>query len=259
MPMALIVEYEGTNYHGFQYQANASSIQEELERAIAHFTGERVRVKGAGRTDAGVHAKGQVIAFDTGSTHSSDTFARALNSLLPDDIAVRAAHRVNGGFDPRRQALSRRYRYTILNSPTPSPFSRRTVCMVTEPLNVRKMQKAAKLMIGRHDFARFCGPLEDGRSSTVRHIYEASVKNRNRLVTFDVEGNAFLPHQVRRMAGALVDIGRGKLSLDELKCMIDGGTTEAVARPLPAPGLCLMEVTYFDFPPKVGESDGNEH
>ena len=258
MRLALIVEYEGTSYHGFQYQLNAPSIQEELESAISRLTGERVRVTGAGRTDAGVHAQGQVVAFDTGARHSAGTFVRALNSHLPDEIAVRAAHRVREEFDPRRHALGRRYRYTILNRPAPSPLLRRTACLVAETLNVGNMETAAKLLVGKHDFARFSGPLEDG-GSTVRQIFEASVSRAGDLVTFDVKGNAFLPHQVRRTAGSLVDIGREKLSLDEFRGMIDGGDTQAVAHSMPAQGLCLMEVTYADFPPVVGEPDDNEH
>ena len=250
----MIVEYEGTGYYGFQYQVNAPSIQEELEKAITRFTGEKVRVSAAGRTDAGVHAKGQVVAFETVSTHSPDTFVEALNYYLPDTIAVREAYRVRQGFDPRREALSRRYRFTILNSPSPSPLVRGTACLVRKPLSVRKMQNAAKLLVGKHDFARFSGQLADGDASTARHVYEATVRKTGETVTFDVVGNSFLPHQVRRMAGSLVDIGRGKLSMDELKLMIDGGNSEAIAHSLPPQGLCLMEVTYANFPPKDGES-----
>jgi tRNA pseudouridine38-40 synthase len=253
MRLALIIEYEGTCYHGFQYQANAPSIQEELEKAIASLTGEKVRVKGAGRTDAGVHASGQVIAFDTASTHSSQTFMRALNYYLPKDIAVRAAYRVRYDFDPRREALSRTYRYTILNSPTPSPLMRRIACVIGETLNIRRIQAAARLLIGEHDFRQFAGSLERESASTVRRIYEVSLVRKGQVLTFEVRGSAFLPHQVRRMAGALVDIGKGKLSLEELKQMIDGGRVNAVAHSLPPQGLCLVQVAYADFPPEDGE------
>ena len=259
MRLALIVEYEGTNYHGFQYQVNAPSIQEELEKAIAKITGERLRVKAAGRTDTGVHAKGQVVAFDTTSTHSPGTFVQALNFHLPEDIAVRATYQVGEGFDPRRDALSRRYRYTVLNSPTSSPLMRRTACQVAEPLDVGKMDKAASLLVGTHDFADFAGPMEEDGAITVRHIYGASVHKVGELLTFDVVGNAFLRRQVRRMAGALVDVGRSQLSLDEFRLMIVAGNGEAVAPSLPPQGLCLMEVSYADFPSKVGDQDGNEY
>ena len=199
MRLGLIVEYEGTNYHGFQYQVNAPSIQEELEKAIQSLTGERLRVKAAGRTDTGVHAKGQVVAFDTESGHGPETFVGALNFYLPDDIAVRAAYSVRKTFDPRRDALSRKYRYTILQSPTRSPLMRRTAHLIKMPLNAGKMRMAAKLLIGEHDFARFSGPLERPDASTVRYIYGASVRKSGDLLRFDVEGSSFLPHQVRHI------------------------------------------------------------
>lgn len=259
MRLALIVEYEGTNYQGFQYQANAPSIQEELEKSIVRLTGESLRIKGAGRTDAGVHSKGQIVAFDTAATHSCDTFLRALNSYLPDEIAVTAAYRVRDGFDPRRDALSRRYRFTILNSQTPRPLMRKTTCRVGEPLKARKMHNSAKLLEGRHDFVNFSGPLANGRSSTERHIYEATVKRSGDVVTFEVEGSSFLPHQVRRMAGSLVDIGRDRLSIDEFKLIIDGAPGLPATRSLSPQGLCLMQVTYADFPPNGGEQHGDEH
>jgi len=251
MPVALIVEYDGTNYHGFQYQPNAISIQEELEKAIRRFTGETIRIKAAGRTDTGVHALGQVVALKTKSDHSTHTFVQALNALLPDDIAIKAAYKVKDGFDPRRHAISRKYRYTILNAPTPSPLSRRTVLTINTPLDIGSMKKAANLMKGEHDWHAFCGPINDVQGCTVRNIYQTAVNKIKQIVTFDIESESFLPHQVRRMTGALVDIGLGKLLLKELQYMIDGRNTKTVARRLPALGLCLMEVTYLDFPSKV--------
>ena len=258
MRLALIVEYEGTRFHGFQYQTNASSIQEELERAIERFTGEKTRVRGAGRTDAGVHAKGQVVAFDTDTARETVAWTRGLNSYLPHDIAVGAAFRVPEDFDPRRQAISRRYKYRILNRSAPSPLLRRTTHQVTEPLDVEAMHQAARLLLGQHDFARFCGPVEAGAGGTVREIYEASVDRVSDIVTLNLVGNAFLPHQVRRMAGALVDLGRRRLSKGEFQRMIDAEENVRIAHSLPAQGLCLMEVRYTDFPPKAGETDDDE-
>ena len=255
MRLASIVEYEGTKYSGFQYQINAPSIQEELEKAIYRLTGETVRVKAAGRTDAGVHARGQVIAFDACATHSTETFVRAINFYLPGEISLREAYRTPPGFDPRRDACSRRYRYSILNSATPSPLLRRTAYLLEHQLDVGKMQEAARLLVGRHDFRRFSGAMSHDGASTVREIYSASVSRSREMVSFDVVGSSFLPHQVRRMAGVLVDVGRDRLSLEELKRMVDGGAGERVAHSLPAHGLCLMEVTYADFPPADGESN----
>ena len=258
MRVALIVEYDGTEYHGFQYQTNAPSIQEELEKAIASFTGERVRVRAAGRTDAGVHATGQVVAFDTTSAHGLETVVQAINYYLPGDIAVKAAYHVSETFDPRRDALSRMYRYTVLNRATPSPLGRRTACLVSGPLDVSKMQEASKRLVGVHDFCRFSGPLENRNASTIRHIYEANVNRAGEIVEFEVLGNAFLPHQVRRMAGSLVNVGRDGLSVDEFTLMVDGGNTGAVAPSLPPAGLCLMKVTYSHLDLRTGESNGNE-
>jgi len=252
MRLALIIEYQGTNYHGFQYQSNVPSIQEALEKAIIDFTGEALRVKGAGRTDAGVHAKGQVVAFDTTAAHSPATFLKALNFYLPDDVAVKQAYRVDESFDPRRDALRRAYRYVILNSPVPSPLLRTTTWPVRESLDVERMSEAADLLVGVHDFVRFSGPLGDDAKSTVRLISEASVDRIEDLVTFDVEGSSFLPHQVRRMTGALVDLGRGSLDLSEFREMVGGEDNEAVAHSLGPQGLCLMSVTYSDFPPRDG-------
>ena len=258
MRLALIVEYEGTHYHGFQYQDNALSIQEELEKAVLRFTGESLRVKGAGRTDAGVHARGQVVAFDTATSYPPQTYLRALNYYLPDDIAVKAAHRAPSDFDPRRMASSRRYSFTIECGPVPSPLMRRTAHHVASPLDVPRMRRAARHFVGRHDFARFAGPLSRRGASTVREVHEASVRRRGDIVTLEVEGNSFLPHQVRRMAGALVDVGLGRLAPAQLRSMVYGEQVDAVARSLPPRGLCLLRVNYEDFPPKVGEQDDHK-
>ena len=254
MRLALTIEYEGTRYYGFQYQVNAPTIQGEVEHAIQRLTGERVRIKGAGRTDAGVHAEAQVVAFDTDSAHSTETFVSALNHYLPTDIAVRAAHVVAQDFDPRRHAKSRAYRYSILNSRTPSPLARRFTCHIRDTLDVERMRSAAALFIGEHDFRRFAAPLPTGKTSSVRAVFDASVEQNDDVIALWVVGNAFLQHQVRRMAGALVDIGRGRLSLDDLQAMIDNCETDKVAHSLPARGLCLVSVKYANYPPQVADA-----
>ena len=255
--MALIIEYEGTQYHGFQFQINASSIQEKLEEAINRFTGEKIRIKGAGRTDAGVHAKGQVVAFDTANVSLPETFVRAINHYLPDDIAVKAAYHADSDFDPRRMALSRRYRYTIECGPVPSPLLRRTTYRIGGRLNVRRMQRAAAWFVGRHDFAPFAASMDTLNTSTVREINDSRVRREGSTILFEIEGNAFLTHQVRRMAGSLVDVGRGRLRPAELKAMIEGEGDAVAAHALPPHGLCLLNVTYADFPPEIGDSYGN--
>ena len=248
MRLALVVEYDGTGYSGFQYQPNARTIQEELQNAIERFTGERVNVAGAGRTDAGVHARGQVVAFDTSSDHPMPTWISGLNYHLPEEIAARKVSRVAPDFDPRRMASARWYSYTIVNDRARSPLSRRTALHVPGPLDVGKMDEAAKLFVGARDFSRFAGPLADKNASTVREVFEAGVSRSGDVVVFEVGGNAFLPHQVRRMAGALVDVGKGKKEVGEIESLLGDAPTEAVANSLPSQGLCLERVEYPDFP-----------
>lgn len=246
MRLALTVEYDGTRYAGFQYQKNAHSIQEELEKAIASLTGENVRVRGAGRTDAGVHALGQVVAFDTASVHEPAAVLKALNHYLPDDIAVKAAVKVGDDFDPRRSAVSRRYRYTVVNGAIRSPLRRSFSHQEPSSLDTDAMARAASLYVGVHDFRRFAGRPDRPGASTVREIWEAQVEKTGDTITIEVEGNAFLPHQVRRMAGALVDVGRGALTCEDIAAMLEGNSDSATARSLPARGLCLMRVKYAE-------------
>ena len=246
MRLALIVEYDGTEYSGFQYQKNARTVQEEIEKAIESLTGEAVRIKAAGRTDAGVHAMGQVVAFDTDATYDPGTVLRALNARLPQDIAVRSAHLAKSEFDPRRDAISRLYRYTLLVSGTRSPLMRRTAHRVHRQMDLDSMRAAATHMEGTHDFANFGGALEDPEASTVRRVDRIDLRSEGPppRVIIDVEGSAFLPHQVRRMTGALVDVGTGRLTVSDAKRQISLADDAPPARALPPQGLCLIRVNY---------------
>ena len=244
MRYALIVEYDGTRYSGFQYQKNARTVQEEIETAIHRFTGETVRIKAAGRTDAGVHATGQVVTFDSEAGHLTEVVVRALNSHLPDDIAVKDARRVADTFDPRRCATARTYVYTIDCGATRSPNRRRTTFYLGRTLDIRRMIKATTEFKGVHDFARFSGPLERPDASTVREILSIDIREDGETVRIEVTGNAFLPHQVRRMAGALVDVGLGKLTIEDVQGLLAGPVAGVVARALPPQGLCLVSVQY---------------
>ena len=250
MRLALIVEYDGTEYSGFQYQKNARTVQEEIEKAIESLTGESVRIKAAGRTDAGVHAMGQVVAFDTEATYDPGTVMRALNARLPHDIAVRSAHRAKPGFDPRRDATSRLYRYTLLVSGTRSPLMRRSAHRIHLTPDLDSMRAAAAHMEGTNDFANFGGALEDPEASTVRRVDRIDLKSDGppQRITIDVEGSAFLPHQVRRMAGALVDVGTGRLTVSDVEKQISMAGDAPPARALPPQGLCLIRVKYEDGP-----------
>lgn len=241
--IALLLEYDGTAYGGSQRQRNAPSIQAALEEAIERLAGHRARTAFAGRTDSGVHAFGQVAAFDTEARHAPETWRRALNALLPEDIAVRAATVALPGFDPRRHARSRTYRYQIWNAPVRSPLRRWQVWHVREPLDAPRMREAAAALVGEHDFAAFGGSPGPGRS-TRRRMLRACLEANGPLLTFEVKGTAFLPHQVRRTVGALVEVGRGKLAPESFQRWLDAPVANAAGPAAPPHGLCLIAVTY---------------
>ncbi len=247
--IALVLEYEGTEYAGFQRQANACSVQAVLEQAVHSLTGAPVRVKGAGRTDAGVHAAGQVVVFETQSSLPSESFRRGLNHFLPGDISVVAAYEMPLSFDPRRHAVARVYRYTILTSGSRSALRRRFVYLDKRPLDAEAMAQAMSSLDGERDFAPFTGALEAGKS-TVRRLYRTSVWNEGDELLVELEGNAFLPQQVRRMVGAALQVGLGKLTLAEFVLLADTGRRGAAHWVLPPEGLCLQEVKYQEFPPE---------
>ncbi len=249
MRVAMIVEYDGARYAGFQRQRNAPTVQAEMEKATAETVGAPTAIRAAGRTDSGVHARGQVVAFDADTRLSPQTLARAIDSRLPQDIAIRAAHQVAEDFDPRRDAKSRLYRYTLLASHTRSPLARRTAHRVRPPLRLDRMRAAAALMEGTRDFRNFGKPPEGG-ASAVRRVDSVAVEERGEFISVSVEGSAFLRRQVRRMAGALVDAAQGRLSVDDVRRQVSARPDAPTARALPPNGLCLMEVKYDGFPPK---------
>lgn len=240
--IVLIVEYDGTRYHGFQLQADLPTIQAELEKALQKLTGERLRVMAASRTDAGVHAKGQVVSFRTNSLHSPETFVRALNYYLPKDIVVKAGHRVNDSFNVRRHAVSREYNYYILN--TRSPLREGFYYLVTGHLDIKAMNQACQALIGDHDFASFISSSGVEAKSTVRRVYRAEVKKDGELAIFNMVANSFLIHQVRNTVGTLIRIGRGKMSNDEFHSILEAKKPGLAWPTVPARGLCLMRVNY---------------
>lgn len=240
--IALLLEYDGSRYGGSQRQKNAPSIQAELESALEKLTEQSTPAAFAGRTDAGVHARGQVAAFTTTSTHDIGVFERGTNAWLPQDIAVRRAVEVDEGFDPRRHATGRTYRYVIYNERERSPLWRERAWHVAEPLDIEAMQRAASLLLGERDFAAFTG--REGRP-TVRRMRRAQVEGEGPLVTTELEANAFLRHQVRRTMGALIQVGTGRLAVEafgELVTRADPGSATETA---PPQGLYLVRVTYL--------------
>ncbi len=241
------MEYDGTRYHGSQYQANASTIQGETEAALCRLTGEKSRVSMASRTDAGVHAGGQVASFASGASFAPRTWVDGLNHYLPGDIAVRAAYRVEEGFDVRRQALSRQYRYHILNRGAPSPLLRHLCEQVPHPLDSEAMEAACSGLVGEHDFAPFA-PRSYARS-TRRRVLRAGVRRRRDLVTFTMEATSFLPHQVRNTVGGLIKVGLHRMSAEDFREQSTRGEAGTMGPTAPARGLCLMNVSYRGFPP----------
>jgi tRNA pseudouridine38-40 synthase len=243
--VVLIVEYNGANYHGSQYQANAPTIQGEIEKALKKLTGERIRIKAASRTDAGVHASGQVVGFRTDSTLPLNSFVDGLNHYLPRDIAVKQAGRADDSFDVRRGAVSREYKYYVLNSPTHSPMRQDFSYRVEGDLDIEAMNQACRALAGRHDFASFVSSAETARSKrTVRDVIKAEITRDEDMIILDMVANSFLPHQVRNTVGSLLKVGQGKMTVDEFKRMVEAKTPGLAGPTAPAEGLCLVRVNY---------------
>jgi len=252
----LLMEYDGTHYHGFQWQADLPTIQNELEQAMKKFCGGSSRVTAASRTDAGVHAKGQVVSFWAKPSLSLTTLVKALNYYLPQDIAVKAAGIADGDFNVRRDALSREYHYYILNRNTRSPFGQRFALFVPGMLNIEAMNEACQLIQGKHDFMSFTSSLalnplkqvQGQGKSTVRYVYEAKVERRGNFTIFRMVANSFLPHQVRRTVGLLLRSGLGKISTRNFQDIVEAknlALNQVQGNPVAPPcGLYLMKVNY---------------
>ena len=231
-------EYDGTDFAGFQLQSRSRTVQGELEAALARLNGgERVTVDGAGRTDAGVHALGQVIAFTYRGTVPAGRLLRAVNAQLPPDVAIRDLRRVPDGFQPRYAARYREYRYTVWNGPR-SPLRERYALGVRAPLNIAAMASAGSVFEGRHDFSTFGGT----DRSAVRTVHMVRVREVSGLVTIDVRANAFLRGQVRRMVAGLLQVGHGTIDETVLRAALAGRGPALNGAAAPAKGLCLRRV-----------------
>jgi tRNA pseudouridine38-40 synthase len=228
---------------GSQSQPNGRTVQDELERALRALFAADVRVAMAGRTDAGVHAVGQVAAFSAETRLDAATVGRALNAHLAEDVAVRDVREVPVGFDPRRWARRRMYRYTIHNGDVRSPLCRRTAWHVPGPLGLDALQRASERLRGRRDFFACSGPLEAGRTS-VRTVFMAEWSRSGDTLRFDIGADAFLPQMVRRLTGALVRVGRGTLEEEEFVRLLDAAKMATLGPTAPAHGLCLQRVEY---------------
>jgi tRNA pseudouridine38-40 synthase len=242
MRVRAVVAYDGTAYGGFQRQTNAPTVQATLEAALAQVTQEAVVVLAAGRTDAGVHAVGQVIALDTAWRHGVDALQAALNAVLPDDVAVRDVEEVSPGFHPRYDASSRRYQYALYNAPVRCPLARRHSLYVAKPLDVEAMERAARSLVGEHDFAAFGQPPQ-GRV-TVRRVMMAQWGGEPPWLTFDIEANAFLYRMVRSIVGTLLQVGRGRMNVESFQAVLASRDRSQAGPTAPPHGLCLIEVKY---------------
>lgn len=247
---ALIVEYEGTRYYGFQLQAKLPTIQGEIETALEKLTGEKMRVIAASRTDTGVHARGQVVSFRSGSSLPLPAFINGLNYYLPEDIAVKKAFIVDDSFDVRRHAVSREYSYYILNSLTRSPLRRGYSYRVGGYLDVEAMNQACQALRGGKDFASFVSGEEAAIKSTVRCLHKAEMDKDDDLVIIKMIANSFLRHQVRNTVGTLIKVGLGKMTVDDFHSIVEARKPGLAGPRAPARGLCLTRVNY---PNPLGE------
>ncbi len=244
MRIGLIIEYDGTAFHGSQFQANARTVQGELEQAAQSLFGKHRRVALASRTDAGTHATGQVATLDADSPPECDTIRNALNYYLPEDVKVRSAAVVAARFDPRRHATHRTYEYTLNDSPAPPAIHRRTSVHVKTRLDARAMDAACGYLTGTQDFASFAGPATPPDAVTVRRVDLAKIERSGDIVKFTITANAFLHQQVRRLAGALVEAGKGKIAPESVQGILSNPVRGAAHYVMPAKGLCLTSIRY---------------
>jgi len=250
-----VVSYDGTDYAGFQRQADVPTVQETLERALATVTQEPTTILAAGRTDAGVHAVGQVVAFDTGWRHSTEELQRAMNAVLPSDIAVRELEEADADFHPRFDARRRCYRYRVFNEAMRWPLARRYSLHMPYCLDVSAMEEASRILVGEHDFATFGQPPQG--DVTVRRVFRAGWDRepgrrgpfsggleRGSFLRFDIEANAFLYRMVRSIVGTLLDVGQGRMTVRAFSDAFTSRERSRAGKTAGPHGLCLMRVTY---------------
>ncbi len=239
----LTIAFDGTAYHGWQIQSDSATVQGLLSGAIAKITGENVTPTGSGRTDAGTHARGLVANFYTGSSLSPKKMLRALNSLLPRDIRVLSARQASRDFHARKSALSKIYRYRIYLGPILPPCLIREYFHYPLPVDLGKMARAARLFEGEHDFASFA-KTSASDSNTIRRILRCTLQKQGHRLSLTVEGNGFLHHMVRNMAGTLLEVGRGSISMKDFEGLFEKRDRKLAGFTAPAHGLVLLKVKY---------------
>ena len=239
----LLVEYDGTDFHGWQIQPNVRTVQGELQAAALKMTGKPVVLRGASRTDAGVHARGQVAQFDTNSKIAAGQFARGLTARTGWDVAVLESTEASASFSARHDAKGKTYRYRLWNRFAPSPLERRTSWHVRKQLDLEAMKAGAAHLVGEHDFAAFRSAGCDAPTTT-RNIRRLAIAEREGLIEITVEGTAFLQHMVRIIVGTLVGVGKGKLEADEIARIRDSLDRTRAGQTAPPQGLCLHTVHF---------------
>ena len=243
MNIKLTVEYDGTNYCGWQAQPNGTAIQSVLEEAVSTFLRTPTRVIGSGRTDAGVHAIGQVVNFYGDCKFELHRLIRGLNALTPRDITIKEAEIVADGFDARRDGRSRVYKYYTHNRSTPSPFYLNRAWHVHEPLGLEEMQEAIGYLTGEHDFSAFRAAGCEAAHPT-RRVYHNSLERRDDLLIYTIEATAYLRHMVRNIVGTMIEVGRGSRSAESIKQLLEARDRTKAGVTAPPQGLFLVKVNY---------------
>lgn len=239
----LTIEYDGTNYAGWQLQSNANTVQEVIERALFRTLKEEVRLIQSGRTDSGVHALGQVANFRTKSNLATHKIKDALNSYLPKDVVIKKAEEVDFNFHARYDTITKSYRYTILNRKPRSPLNRYYATFIPYPLDISSMQDAARSLVGRHDFGAFQTKGSKVKNST-RTIKDIRVRKRAGFIYIDIEADGFLYNMVRTIVGTLIEVGRDRLKADRIKKILKSKKRSLAGPTAPPQGLCLVKIRY---------------
>lgn len=242
--LKLTLAYDGSHYHGFQRQKNAVGVQQVVEKALSKLFGEEIQIAASGRTDTGVHARGQVISFATNGTVPTERIVPAMASFLPEDIVVWKAENVDENFNARYSASAKCYQYRIIIADVPSPFERKYAWQVNKQLDAAAMQAAADLILGEHDFSAFRS-LGSAPVKTVKNIYKAEwTKIGEQELFFTIEGDGFLYHMVRNLVGAMVRVGNAKITVARFQEIFASGDRKQAGTAAPPQGLYLEKVFY---------------
>ena len=240
----LVLEYDGTAYHGWQVQKNAVSIQSILEKALFTLLREDVKATASGRTDAGVHAMNQPVTFKTGSSMETRRMLRGLNGILPEDIVVKSVEEISLDFDARRSSKKKTYRYVILNREAPSALDRERCWHIRPKLDLEMMRKAAEQLVGEHDFSSFRAS-GCGAKHAVRRVLEVAFEEKgNGYIHFEITAYAFLKQMVRNIVGTLVALGLGKMTMEEFRQLLEAKDRTKAGATAPPQGLFLLKVDY---------------